>query len=514
MVLSIAFIFTSWSLLCLWEGAPSSSGATNSFQSSLVSYKDQQPPTDEMIISTPLRARDSFAPEVKQKEVPRAHNEDSNVRSTGKSQTLSIHQPRMGEANAIPKSKASNVQSTAKSETFSIHPGEANTVSVNFASLLDRASGTKAKKSKNTTTKTVSQSLVDNKKHNDSNTNHSLSTINATNRIIVDDVGEESHYFETEVPLESLIKRGNVLTVHTGCSIATWSYQGKRHKYRPLNDCRQHAKNADALKAHQVTAETAHQVQAYDTIYVPIVKLEHFVNTTLPNITQPFVLLSGQNSKPEDPIPNNVYNTIVKHPRIVKWFLQNLSVYAATDPHHPKLHPFPYGIHPMQSASLLAEISISRNKTTFIYKSWFRKSNNIISRRHIPNGEKVNVKEYLKRMHESEYVLSPDGDRPECHRHYEAIAMGTMPITSLDPVLYRHLARNVVFGENQWNLTVLKKALPRKPVVNQRLIFQEYWIEYVEREAGHALRWWDPSRDVRCSLAEIAAIVRQSSLAK
>lgn len=111
-------------------------------------------------------------------------------------------------------------------------------------------------------------------------------------------------YFSKEVPLESLMERGNVLTVHTGCSIATWSYQGKRHLYRPLNDCRQHAKNADALRAHVVKPETAPQVEEYDSIYVPIVKLEHFVNETLPHIQNDFVLMSGQNSLPPEPFPD------------------------------------------------------------------------------------------------------------------------------------------------------------------------------------------------------------------
>jgi hypothetical protein len=319
------------------------------------------------------------------------------------------------------------------------------------------------------------------------------------------------HYFQHDVPLELLIERGNVLTAHTGCAIATWSYQGKRHKYRPLNDCRQHAKSADALKSHQVTAETASQVQAYDTVYVPICKLEHFVNTTLPNITKNFILMSGQNSKPPEPIPREVYNVIMKHPRIVKWFLQNLSMYAV-DPHNPKLRPFPYGIHTMQPKALLEELKTPRNKTNLIYKSWFKKSNNWNVRRNIPNGEQVNATEFLKRMHESEYVISPDGDRPECHRHYEAIALGTMPITSLDPTLYRHLEGNVIYEETTWNLTDLEVRLPRKPVVNQRLIFQEYWMEYVEREVGRPLRWWDPSRDVRCSLAEITNVVKNISL--
>jgi hypothetical protein len=339
----------------------------------------------------------------------------------------------------------------------------------------------------------------------------------AQNKAIVSAKMDEStrrhypEYFFNEVPLSSLIERGNVLTVHTGCSIATWSYQGMRHNYRPLNDCRQHAKNAEALRAHVVTPESAPLVQKYDSIYVPIVKLEHFVNKTLPYIQNKFVLLSGQNSLPPESIPRRVYDVIIQHSFIVKWFLQNLPIHA-NDPHAPKLVPFPYGVHPTQPAALLAEMKKNITKNNFIYLSWFRKSNNMDARRDIPNGEQVDTDEYLLRMHQSSYVLSPDGDRPECHRHYEAIALGTMPITSLDPHLYRHLKGNVVFDEHQWNLTELEARLPRKPEVNQRLIFEEYWMEYVEREVGRPMRWWDPSRDVRCLLEEISDAVKNITI--
>jgi hypothetical protein len=316
-----------------------------------------------------------------------------------------------------------------------------------------------------------------------------------------------SEYFLKEVPLSNLMERGNVLTVHTGCSIATWSYQGMRHIYRPLNDCRQHAQNSEAFRAHVVTPQSAHLVQNYDSIYVPIVKLEHFVNETLPYIQNKFVLLSGQNSLPPNPIPRRVYDVIIEHSLILKWFLQNLPVYAY-NPHDPKLVPFPYGVHPMQPVALLAEMKKRVTKHNFMYLGWFKKSNNMDARRDVPNGEKVAADEYLRRMHQSSYVLSPNGDRPECHRHYEAIALGTVPITSLDPHLYRHLKANVVFDEHQWNLTELEARLPRRPEVNQRLIFEEYWMEYVEREVGRPMRWWDPSRDVRCLLEEIRDVVR------
>jgi hypothetical protein len=299
------------------------------------------------------------------------------------------------------------------------------------------------------------------------------------------------------------MERGSVLTVHTGCSIATWSYQGKRHIYRPLNDCRQHAKNADALRAHVVTPENAPEVEEYDSIYVPIVKLEHFVNETLPHIQNDFVLISGQNSLPPEPISRRVYDVIMEHSRIVHWFLQNLPIHAY-DPHHPKLAPFPYGIHPLQPAAILAEMKNQVIKDNFIFLSWLKMSNNMDARQHIPIGERVKTDEYLRRMHQSAYVLSPDGDRPEYHRHYEAIALGTMPITSLNPRFYSHLKGNVIFEEHQWNMTELQERLPHKPEVNQRLVFEEYWMEYVEQIVGRPMRWWDPSRDVRCLLEEIS----------
>ena len=47
--------------------------------------------------------------------------------------------------------------------------------------------------------------------------------------------------------------------------------------------------------------------------------------------------------------------------------------------------------------------------------------------------------------------------------------------------LYRHLQGNVVFNETRWNLTELEEGLPRNPVVNRRLIFEEYWMDCIER---------------------------------
>jgi hypothetical protein len=113
-------------------------------------------------------------------------------------------------------------------------------------------------------------------------------------------------------------------------------------------------------------------------------------------------------------------------------------------------------------------------------------------------------------MHESNYIISPDGDRPECYRHYEAIGLGTMPITQLHPHLYRHLSGNVVFNETKRNMTELETTLPRDPKVNQRLLYEEYWMEYVDRVVGRPMRWWDSSRETRSSHSEITSAAMAS----
>ena len=150
-------------------------------------------------------------------------------------------------------------------------------------------------------------------------------------------------------------------------------------------------------------------------------------------------------------------------------------------------------------------------KNNTIYVSGFSRATNK-QRLNIPRGPTVRVSKYLKDMRASKYVLSPDGDRPECYHHYEAIGMGCMPITQLDMRTHTHLYGNAIFNNTNWNLTWLEDTLPRNPQVNQRLIFEEYWMEYVEKIVGRPLRWWDPSRDVHSSLAEIQHLVANSIL--
>lgn len=102
--------------------------------------------------------------------------------------------------------------------------------------------------------------------------------------------------------------------------------------------------------------------------------------------------------------------------------------------------------------------------------------------------------------------MSPNGHKPDCFRHYEALAFGAIPITELDPKFYGHLAAGPIVYNNTewWNLTeaeiLTKMNMTEFPIVNRNLIFEEYWMEDMERVVGRPLRWFDIRRQKRSFL--------------
>jgi hypothetical protein len=127
------------------------------------------------------------------------------------------------------------------------------------------------------------------------------------------------------------------------------------------------------------------------------------------------------------------------------------------------------------------------------YTSPFTNPNRI----HMPRGTKLSLPDYLEQLAKSKFVLSPGGHKPDCFRHYEALALGAIPVTDLDAETYSHLQGGpVVFGTSDWwNLTEAKLLqlmnLTDLPQPNRNMIFEEFWMEDMERRVGRPLRWFD-----------------------
>jgi len=208
------------------------------------------------------------------------------------------------------------------------------------------------------------------------------------------------------------------------------------------------------------------------------------------------------------------FQPLYANPKVVKIFCHNAIEYAYQD--HPKLEPFPFGLqHRQYSFQPPTPVEIFREaffrhltlpeKTTDIFMGYLETSWNP-KRQGLPTGTKLPLADYYEEIAKSRFILSPNGDRPECYRHYEAIGLGTIPITQLDPYHYRHLKdAPVIYNTSTWTAlngtTALQLlGLQDYPTVNRNMIFEEYWMEYVERVVGRPLRWWDQNTKRRSFL--------------
>jgi hypothetical protein len=147
-------------------------------------------------------------------------------------------------------------------------------------------------------------------------------------------------------------------------------------------------------------------------------------------------------------------------------------------------------------------------------------------RKNVPSGPKLNLTEYYDEIANHRFLLSPNGDRPECYRIYEALGLGTIPITELPFQLYFHLKDGpILYNTTDWYLHE-QEALERLRVGlshwaaattnprsnkdtsnvlvgNRIMVLEEYWMEYVERRVkGRQLRWFDHLQDKKVSLED------------
>jgi len=401
-------------------------------------------------------------------------------------------------------------------------------------------------------------------------------------------------YYFSESLSRTLQERGlNLITPVSGCKVASWVYQGGSRMFR--TDClasdeepEQYRRKRKWVHTHRdqrslkalahavvsnstqfkgntnvqqglhdqpmqiwryhpsqrLTAENAHKVQEYDTVYVNIKGLKSFLEYILPMVNTSIILISGQFhiGAIQDMLEEHVQLALLRSPKILKLFIHNMDHYFETNnivirrhpklppKLHPKLAPWPYGLQhvaynkfkpnplPFFRNAFWKHLKNSNNKThkrKGVMHGYLSLHTNK-KRSNIPSGPKLNLSEYYDAIAEHRFVLSPNGDRPECYRHYEALGLGTVPITELDPMLYFHLSPGpILYSTSNWTLDETEamqrlqesgiQGVPNNDdgdvIVNRLMVLEEYWLEYVERQLdGLRLRWFDRLQGVKTQL--------------
>ena len=241
--------------------------------------------------------------------------------------------------------------------------------------------------------------------------------------------------------------------------------------------------NQNIYSSCQISTINPSLVKPGDIIYVCNYALNHFTFVILPKIQVPFVLVSGDS---DNEILNSFMQAshlILSSPKVLHWFCQNLvsdSGDKSLNPKrlNPKVTPMPIGMDyhtmsqnvsgwgprmtPKAQEDEILELIKTRSKplserqckiySTFHFE--LSRGDRREAYEHIPkdlidyeNG-KVSRRETHIRQMDYAFVASPYGGGPDCHRTWEALVLGCIPIIKRGKI-------DALFENDEYTLPVL-----------------------------------------------------------
>tara|TARA_B100001778_G_C18580596_1_gene627214 strand:- start:71 stop:976 length:906 start_codon:yes stop_codon:yes gene_type:complete len=214
------------------------------------------------------------------------------------------------------------------------------------------------------------------------------------------------------------------------------------------------------------------------SIYICSSAIPHFINVMLPQIDFSFILVSGDCDEiiPDEILNNNNFINLINDNRVIHWFCQNMTL------HHNKTTRIPIGLdyHTLTQRPLWGPISNCKEQEKMLImvkdKSvpfWNRNIKcygnfqfNIQSKLGYDRKDAYNNinKELMyyeekpvsrlitwNKQKDFAFVICPHGGGLDCHRNWEALCLGCIPIVKTSKIdnLYNDLPVLIV---KEWNL--------------------------------------------------------------
>jgi hypothetical protein len=228
-----------------------------------------------------------------------------------------------------------------------------------------------------------------------------------------------------------------------------------------------------------------------DIVFVSSVDLEFFFTKVHPHIKKKYILITHNS----DALAPGKYECYLDDDTLAAWFGSNCSISF-----HPKFFAIPTGFAnlywPHGSINTVNQILQSKTTTRgiFLYMNFnieTNKNERLPAWQYFKNKSfctTTNAKNhtlYLQDLKNSHFVVSPRGNGLDCHRHWEALIMGAIPIikhSTLDP-LFEGLPVVLI---NDWSEVTLEflqhtqKEMQKQTFAKERM-YAQYWIDKIQQ---------------------------------
>ena len=243
------------------------------------------------------------------------------------------------------------------------------------------------------------------------------------------------------------------------------------------------------IVTNPLNMSTAGKVKACESICVDATAFSSFATEILPLISAKILLFTHRWCLPQVH-KSHLTDLVRSHSSVSHWFAQN-PVYVEDG----KYSAFPYGIEPGNlrafGDALLAYHQGSKKKNATIehlhVSSTHPSRQKLIAKRAQTGGGFFQVQEFYEKVAASRFLISPHGDRPDCYRHWEAIGLGAIPISNIDPLLYGPL-----FGSDMMYVNDADKMIEllddpskldsRYHAPQSQRVLTRYWTKKVDEE--------------------------------
>jgi hypothetical protein len=258
-------------------------------------------------------------------------------------------------------------------------------------------------------------------------------------------------------------------------------------------------KVADHIYDNKYQDFKSEKVCKYDIVFVGDGNIKKFLTEIHPNIKNPYILITHNGDELIDQIAASMIDD-----KIIKWYGANVMI------NHSRIIPLPLGIgNKHYYVTGLPSVFKKINKKTYtkinriFYKfnpltkpeaRWPALTSMQNNKLADTTAQWLNFPNYMKLLTKYKFVISPEGNGPDCHRTWEALYVKTVPVVknSNEIKVFRNL-NLPIWVINEWNdlnkytendLSKKYEELMRNS--NFEPLYMIYWVNQIKKDQEYA----------------------------